>query len=320
MSEPATPLDAVLLEAIDWQIRLTSGTTSAHERQAFQAWLESSAEHRQAWSRLDTLLSPSLQRLQDAGRPADGLRQVLLNEHTPSRRRRQLLGSGLAILLGTGGWLAQRQYTSAERLHTGLGQRRTWVLEDGSQLTLNASTSLRQHFTAQQRLLHLKQGELIVQVAADTQRPFCIDTQQGRIRALGTRLLVRQEADTTLVLMLEHSARLTLLDGRQLELAEGQAARMGRDGILRLPDHQEYLAAWQDGRLEVRNQPLGEVIRALDAYLPGLVRLSPAAAALPVFGIFNLDQPRQALQALDESLPIQVRRYGPLTLIDLQHP
>ena len=55
----------------------------------------------------------------------------------------------------------------------------------------------------------------------------------------------------------------------------------------------------------------------LRAYQPGVIRLSPQAAALRVFGVFPLDAPDAALRALGETLPIRVRRYGPwLTLVD----
>ncbi|MNW02060.1 fec operon regulator FecR [compost metagenome] len=61
------------------------------------------------------------------------------------------------------------------------------------------------------------------------------------------------------------------------------------------------------------------MIDALRPYQRGYIRLAPAARDLRVQGVFPLDQPQHALEALAEALPISVERYGPwLMLIDLK--
>ena len=202
-------------------------------------------------------------------------------------------------------------------VHTATGERRTLQLADGSRLVLNARSAVDIRFDGSRRLLRLREGEVLVTVAADAARPFIIATAQGEVWALGTRFLVRQEEARSLVCVQEHSVRIDCLDGRQGELGEGHAAWFGAAGIQPASASLLTRAAWVDGRVEVDDEPLGHLVEALRPYHRGLLRISPEAAQVRVFGVFPLDDSGAALQSLAETMPVRVRRFGPwLTLID----
>ncbi|MNI78379.1 fec operon regulator FecR [compost metagenome] len=58
------------------------------------------------------------------------------------------------------------------------------------------------------------------------------------------------------------------------------------------------------------------MVEALRPYSRGFVRLAPQVRGLRVQGVFPLDDPDRAFNALAETLPIRVDRYSPwLTLI-----
>lgn len=296
---------------MEWMVRLTSGDMRPGERQAFQVWLEADPAHRQAWQRLEAAL-----------RPAAAVREVSSVQATAARlalaspRRRRLLKGGLALVLMGGGsaWLANRSLPSdgwTADLATGTGERRTVPLADGSRLTLNAASAVDIAFTETERLVRLKAGECIVQVAPDAARPFAVATKHGEARALGTRYLVRQQQEKSLVVVLEHSVLVRSASGRQRILQEKQAAWVGRDGIEPVTDNLAPQAAWEDGILDVRNRPLAEVVAALRPYRAGFICLASDAAEIRVFGVFQLDDTDRILQALAETLPVEVRRYGP---------
>lgn len=305
-----SPADAELMAAIDWKLRLSSSQAGQQDQQAFEQWL-ADPRHLAAWQRLEQPLQ-DLQPL--AGQP--GVRHLLGNSRLLSQRRRRLLGGGLGVLaIACTGWLGTRRPALPE-VHTTLAERQRLTLPDRSQLLLNANSQAEWDFSQDQRLLRLHKGELIIDVATDRQRPFIVRTRHGEVRALGTRILVRQTDSRTLVLMLEHQGQLRLADGRQQRLEEHQAAWLSDSGIQLPQADQLHQAAWEHGRLELRDQPLQEAIEALDNYLPGWIRLSPEVAGLPVFGSFSLDRPWQILESLEQTFPLQIRRYGPLTLID----
>jgi transmembrane sensor len=77
-------------------------------------------------------------------------------------------------------------------------------------------------------------------------------------------------------------------------------------------------ASWTDGRVDVRDEPLGDLIDALRPYRAGLLRISPQAARIRVYGSFPLDDSDRTLVSLSETLPIRVDSFGGwLTRIDL---
>jgi transmembrane sensor len=69
-------------------------------------------------------------------------------------------------------------------------------------------------------------------------------------------------------------------------------------------------SAWSTGVLEVHDQPLADVLDALRPYTPAILRASPEAARVGVYGVYPLDRPMEVLQALVDTLPLRVRRWG----------
>ncbi|TBV10461.1 FecR domain-containing protein [Stutzerimonas kirkiae] len=318
-------LDPAGEAAIDWMLRLGSGTAGAEEHLAFERWLSADPRHRAAWERLQGGIAPAMDRLADAESRHPGQLQTatrLLRQSGISASRRKLLrdGGALALLLGASGLLV----TQRDRPLNGLladissrtGERKRLRLDDGSQLVLDARTVVDLAFDRQQRLLRLRQGALLIDVASDTRRPLIVETAEGLVRALGTRFSVRQTPGHSLVEVQRHSVAITTRNGQRTLLESGQAVDFESDRLTPL-GASSRLSAWVDGQLEVSDQPLAEVIDNLRPYHRGLLRLSPAAAELRVFGVFPLDDVPRSLQALKDILPIHVRHYGPLTLIDL---
>lgn len=327
------PSEDALTAAVDWQVRLTSGSASAGEREAFARWLAADARHAAAWQRVQGVLAGPVEQIQriDQRHPGQlpAVHQSLAATPDPvSRRRRNLLG-GSTLLLATSvgaGYLVHRSQPLGELLadvHTGTAETRHTLLPDGSTLDLNARSAADLHFDLARRLVRLRSGELLVQVASDAAaasalpRPFVVQTRHGTAQALGTRYLVRQEAERSLVVALQHGVALQTGDGVQRTLHEGQAAWLDGQHIAMANERLAHRASWTEGVLDVRDEPLGDVVAALAAWRKGLLRVSPAAARLRVFGVFRLNDTTQALQALVDTQPIRVTSYGPLlTLID----
>jgi transmembrane sensor len=310
-------LDTAAEQAIDWMVRLCSGHADVRLQRQLLAWLNSDPAHADAWARLQRGL----------GAPYDNLRRMPgaadLLLHQQGSRRQLLRGLAGLGLLGGGLWLTASSPVRdlLADLRTGTGERRNFTLEDGSRLSLNAGSSVDLAFDPRQRLILLHHGELVIQVAPAPERPLIVRSAQGEVRALGTRFLVSQEQHATRVVVLEHSVRASLAGhGESRELGEGEAALLTPGGIHPLRE-QSARADWLNGRLSVTDEPLEAVIDSLRPYLPGYVRVDPHARHLRVQGVFPLDDPRRALAALGETLPLQVRRFGPwLTLISLREP
>jgi len=309
-------------QALDWMVLLCSGRADARDQARFAAWQAADPAHEQAWRELRDSVGTPLAALRragaaDAARPGTALRDMLANG--PSRRR--FLGKTLALgALGVGlGWGGIRQWRQRADLSTGVAERQVFRMDDGSELLLNARTAVQFDLQAGQRRVRLLHGALIASVAPDAARPFRVETRDGVAQTSEARFLVRQDEDDTLVSVMEHTVRVRSHGGQQADLLAGQGARYSRTRVVLADAQQAALrASWEHGRIEVLDEPLGYVIAELRAYTPGLVHVSDAAAALRVQGVFPLDRPDQALDALAATLPLRVARYGRwLTVIDL---
>ena len=319
-----TKVDPITRAAVDWILRLESGHACPSARQVFKAWLAENPEHMAAWQRVAGLLKNPLADVQSVDRRSPGqlqaARKALLETTSPSRKK-TLQGSVLLLLLGLGvagvvdrvtplaGFMADQ--------HTGTGERKTIELADGSRLTLNARSAIDIEFSAGQRRVRLREGELQVDVAADAKRPFVVATAQGQVKALGTRFMVRQGTDESLASVQQHSVQLDTLGGVQRRIETGQAVSFTTHQIDPQTLTSRSQADWLEGRVELHDEPLSALVDALRPYQTGMLRISPEAARVRVFGVFPLDNTAHTLSALAQTLPIKVTRYGPwLTVID----
>ncbi|MEK1835288.1 MAG: FecR family protein [Pseudomonas sp.] len=319
MSKPRR--DPISEQAIDWMVKLRAGTPDAALQERFNAWLAMDRAHSQAWTKLQDRLGGSFNTVRALDRRLPGqaseARQVLLQPHG-SRRDALRVIAGLG-LLGGGVWLGARSQLGdalLADLHTGRGERQNFNLVDGSSLSLNANSAVDLCFDDKQRLVILRHGELVIEVAPDPRRPLRVRTAEGEVRALGTRFLVAQEQDASRLVVLQHSVEARLFDGTVQVVQEGQSALLHARQIALVSGDQRQRADWLSGRLNVLDESLEQVVDALRPYSRGFVRVAPEVRGLRVQGVFPLDDPNRAFSALAETLPIRVHRYSPwLTLI-----
>lgn len=304
--------------AIGFWLKLTSGDATDADRAACAAWRAADPAHEHAWVRLQQGLTQSVGRLDTVLKNRhDTLRQALVR---PARRRVLLGAAGLAGAAASGAWVANRVTPLANLtadLGTATGERRQVTLPDGSLLTLDARSRVDLDFAAGARTVHLREGAVIALPRAALAAVFSVRTRHGDVRSTGATYMVRQEAHASQAVALGDGIDIVTRGARRLTLAAGQGARYGNDWIDAPAAGQEGAAAWRTGWLQVRDQPLGDVIAALGRYRAGVLRVSPQAAALEVSGSYPLDDTDRALSALVHTLPLSVRRYTRwLTLID----
>jgi transmembrane sensor len=314
-------IDPITEQAIDWMVKLRAGTPDARLQERFNTWLLMDRAHRQAWDTLQERLGDTFKpfRTLDQRLPgqAGEARQVLLKPQASRRDAlRVIAGLGLlggGLLLGSKTQLGESLLAD---LHTARGHRQNFNLADGSRLSLNAESAVDLRFNDRQRLVILRRGELVIDVAPDANRPLIVRTAEGEMRALGTRFLVAQEADASRLVVLQHSVEARLFDGTTQVVKEGQAALLSTRNITLASDDERGRAEWLNGRLNVLDESLEQVIDALRPYHRGFLRVAPEVRGLRVQGVFPLDAPDRTLDALAETLPIRINRYSPwLTMI-----
>jgi len=304
------PTPEQVAAAAQWLSVLHSGEADESQRQACAIWRDADPGHALALSRLEILWG------RFDGLPASRSRKTLERafaaQRKPTLRR---VGTALVLLIAaTVAWqgVCQAPVWLADQ-RTGVGERRSMMLEDHSQLQLNSDSAVDIEFDGQRRLIDLRRGELWVEVAKDPQRPFVVRTEQGTVTALGTRFLVRREDGQTRITVLESaiSAQPTRVWSAPARVAAGQQALLYADhvdGLTSLGTADP--ASWTRGVLKVDDRPLLEVLDELARYRRGVLHYDrQALAGLRVSGSFPLDNSDAALAALQTSLPIRLQRF-----------
>lgn len=281
-----------------WLALIESGEAGEQDHAALQRWREHSATHEHAWQRIQALRS------RFDGLPTE-LAMASLNRPDQSRRRMLKGMLGLAAV-APAAWLVSRELPiDAWRadLTTGTGERRSLTLADGSVLQLNTATAV--NLDAGQRHLTLVRGEIALRVAGAS--TAIIDTGQGRVTVSAGEICVRQQGDACELSVFSGAAQLRSKGHDTLALQSGQRVHLREGRIESTQRFDTAVPGWRDGVLMANDQPLGDFLRELDRYRPGVLRWSPALESLRVTGSFRLADTDQILDLLAASLPLEVR-------------
>lgn len=303
MSRAPTPAQReAVRQAAHWYVRL-SGETGSDDQAQWRQWHDADPLHQQAWQRMQAV-SGSF-----AGLPQRLASSTLLGA---GQARRQVL-YGLALLLGGGvlgslGWRSDTRREWSADLRSAIGERREVRLADGSRLLLDTDSAVDIHFDGQQRQVLLHRGRILIDTASDPQgRPFSVATRFGQVLALGTRFTVDIHERHAEAAVLEKAVEVSLDPARRLRVEAGQRVSFDATGIGPLRSNDASVAAWQDGSLIAIDLPLGEVLKQLSRYRPGMLNCDPAIATMKISGAFPITDTELALSALEMAFPLQVR-------------
>lgn len=297
-------LKDAIRDAARWYAVLNAPDVTPADQRGWRQWLADAPEHRLAWREVERVRD-SLERV--PGRlAAPALRRATLT------RRQVLTRLGMVAVAAPVGALTW-QLAPWERWRaqyvTGIGEQRTLVLADGSQLMLNTDTRVDTDYNPRHRLIRLHDGEILVQSAPDPRRPLLVDTPEGRIQALGTRFTVRRDAGQTRVTVLSDTVRVTSAnhpDGRLVQ--RGEEIRFTASDLPPTHPAPASAASWVTGKLMVVDMPLRELLAELGRYRRGHLACSDAVAGLRVSGTFPLADTDRALSVITEAFPLRQRR------------
>lgn len=265
---------------------------------ALQRWRESSVHHEAAWQKAQRL------RQRFAGVPPS-LGMATLDRPAMARRDVLKRALGVAAIVPTAWLLGRTLPLDAWRadLHTATGEQRRWSLVDGSALQLNTDSAADLDLKA--RRLVLVQGEMALKVTGAA--PLAIQAPYGLITVSRGEVCVRLRARDCRVSVISGSVQLQPLRGPLLSLEGGQQVSLQEAGAGPVGTFDAVQLGWRDGVLVAQNQPLGDFLRELGRYRPGVLRWDEALESLRVTGSFRLENTDRILALLSASLPLDVQ-------------
>ena len=310
-SAPETPTDDTLATAARWFARRRSGELGAAEAEELEAWLAADAAHREAfrdlqiaWRDVETMRDdPRIMAMRaEATAAAHPLRRRLLAGALAASMAAGVVG--LAVVGGREAVWDSHRYSDQE-YRTGIGQRATVTLADGTVVTLNTDSRVRTRTSRDRRLVYLDRGQAFFKVAKDRQHPFVVTAAGRTVTALGTAFDVRVD-DGRLF-------KVTLVEGRVRVEApppprsagkmaapatpQGQATEMvAGTQLVERGDSKWNLArtdvrretSWTTGQLVFYGAPLRQVIAELNRYSDKKIVIDDQGYAdRPISGTFK---------------------------------
>jgi len=295
-------------QAIEWMLRLEGHNLTDLDRANYEAWRREDPRHVETMEKL-TKITKHFDVPRNMGIGTD----TILKQLEQSTNRRSFLRN-IALIAGTvagAGWLGHREVVELNLgadFRTTTGQRRSYRLPDQSLITLNTNSAADIIFDGRERLVRLRAGQLMAWVAHDRDRPFVVGTPYGSVRALGTQYQVRLLPNEAEVAVASSKVEVHTQSGAVGQLLAGQSITFSANAIGTPTQSKSGNAAWVDGYFVGLDTPLIDFIDALRPYRRGIIRVDPTVASLRVSAAIPLDDPDRALNALANTLPIEVNR------------
>jgi transmembrane sensor len=254
----------------------------------------------------------SAQRLMDSlsGSGIPNYQAPVVNIRT--RRRWWWSAAAAFILLAAATWLWS-ELSGKASIKTQYGQVTRQQLPDGSEVTLNANSTISYSDGWEQggeREVWIK-GEAFFKVAkAANKSKFIVHTDQLDVVVTGTQFNVVSRADKSSVMLTEGSVLIRTKDGVEARMNPGDFVELTNSQLERKAVKEETILAWKDKKLFFEdNTPLRQAVEKIkEHYGVDLIIDDESIAAKPISGIVPNDNLDVLLNALEATLEFKVVR------------
>lgn len=229
----------------------------------------------------------------------------------PSRRRWWWSAAAAIILLAAATWL----WTSLDgksSIQTTYGQVAQQQLPDGSEVILNANSSISYSSgwnQGSEREVWVK-GEAFFKVKKTASKSrFIVHTDQLDVVVTGTQFNVVSYPDRSSVMLTEGSVLIRTKDGVETRMVPGDFIELANSQLARKAVKEENVLAWKDKKLFFDNTPLSLAVEKIKShYGVELIIADQSLAAKTITGIVPNDNLDVLLEALEATLEFKVVR------------
>lgn len=338
-SDSKAPInEQILEEACGWFIDCNEAELDAAARENFNQWLLRSPEHVRAYLEIASTWeqSSNLTGSHNCDVPALVAAAVsesnvfaltprtsgpeTLNTERPRKRGKRpwrLFVATAAAATAAAALLAIAFMSRYSTYTTRIGEQRSVVLDDGSEVELDTRSQLRVRYSHTERLVELVDGQAIFRVKAQTHRPFTVLSGGSRVRAVGTQFDVYQNGATTTVTVLEGRVAVTpaaetptlLSAGEQLAVTPKIAPHVTHADVA-------TATAWTQRKLIFDEAPLSEVVAEFNRYNVRQILIADSQlAAYHIRGSFEAGNPDRLLQFLQDRFSADIETRSDVILI-----
>ena len=314
MDDKLSKSEKLFEEALDIVIRIQDDPDNPVAHDLVNRWRARGPEHEVAWREAMEIYGMAGKVMQDQRRASRGLKMS----------RRSILTGGAAGLavVASGALFGPQLILQAQADYmTASAQLQDVSLSDGSKVTLGPDSAIRLKFDASARRVELLSGMAFFDVKPDSARPFSVETGNLVATALGTAFDVSSDAGY-LTVSVNHglvAVRPTGTRDTLTPLGEGDWLTFNEQNhdFERGNRDISQIAAWRQGIIIAERDTISSVVARIARWQSGRVLLAqPGFGAQRISGVFDLNNPVSALEAVVEPYGGKVRQISPwLTVI-----
>jgi transmembrane sensor len=324
------PSEMTINQAAKWYARLQSPDCSQADVREFQHWLEKNPLNVQAYESVRSAAqvisdkwasNPRMAALSKDALKVDAEKSKVSGTFFSGKQIRSLaagfafLGIFVILALSNGSDVAKTIQSQVYVNNSVVRQRVDLI--DGSVIYLDVTAKVNVTISEDKRLVELKQGRALFEVAHDRSRPFSVTAMGSSVVALGTRFQVEMYSRAVDVVLTEGSVavsgvsasnhwREVLIPGEKLSID----ARL--NSAVKTTVDAELLTGWTKGQLNFEGMPLVEVLEQVNRYSQIKVVLGDdTLASIPISGNFIAGgDSNEFVETLTSVLPLRSVRTG----------
>lgn len=302
--------------------------TDAAKAQAWEQWLEQHPSQQQLVNEAaacmqaivirehqvpSTQVEASGQRLMNSlSNGTSAASEAAVITMNPSRRRNWWWSAVAAILLVIAGTYLWTSLSGQSSIKTAYGQMAQKQLPDGSEVVLNANSSISYSSgwkEGKEREVWIK-GEAFFHVKKiENKSRFIVHTNEMDIVVTGTQFNVVSRTDKSSVMLTEGSVFIRTKDGKETRLVPGDFVELLNSQLEKKAVKEEAVLAWKEKKIVFDNTPLYEVVEKIKEHYGEEVTIADNALAhKTVTGMMPNDNLEILLKSLEASLECTVIR------------
>lgn len=297
--------------------RYLAGEASAAERAEVETWKVANPANQVELARLEAVwtdVAPAGTWNVDGAwakvagrldRGADGAEDIAVFPLPQRPWMRWVAAAAAVLVVATGGFLISRPGKPVEYV-TAIGEQRTVILPDGSQVTLAPASHLavEPQYAKPNRSIRLT-GRAWFVVGHDPLKPFRVTTSAGVVEDLGTEFEVNASGDGLRVAVASGTVAVHREGEPPVTLGAGDLAMVALQGSPTV-SHQiavERITSWRGGTLDFDDRPLVEVTAELERWYDIKFTLDGGAGDRRFSGPIPTDRLDQALAIVATAFP-----------------
>lgn len=314
MDDKLSKSEKLFEEALDIVIRIQDDPDNPVARELISRWRARGPDHETAWREAIEIYGMTGKVMNDQRRA----------QNAPKMSRRTVFTGGVAglALVGAGALFGPRIILKAQADYaTNSGELRNIALPDGSKVTLGPDSAVRLQFNPVARRVELLAGMAFFDVKPNVARPFSVETGRLVATALGTAFDVSNDGGYLTVSVDHGLVAVRPMGANDAPTPLGQGDWLTFDeqshDFERGNRDASQIAAWRQGLLVAERDTIASVVARIARWQSGRVVLAQSGfGAQRISGVFNLNNPVAALEAVVEPYGGKVRQVSPwLTIV-----